>query len=66
MEFEVVLELKYVKKSDESKLAQVVRDVEIQLDGYMTSKRYARPDVRGFYAVFFCGILYKWAEWGKY
>ena len=66
MEFEVVFELKYVKKSDESKLTQTVTDAEIQLDGYMTSQRFARPDVRGFYVVFFCGTLYKWAEWGKY
>ena len=66
MEFEVVMELKYVKKADEKNLAQIVKDAEIQLDGYMTSKRFARPDVRGFYGVFFCGALYKWAEWGKY
>ena len=66
MEFEIVFELKYVKKSDEAKLAQIVTDAEVQLDGYMTSKRFARPDVRGFYGVFYCGTLYKWAEWGKY
>ena len=66
MEFEIVFELKYVKKSDEAKLAQIVTDAEVQLDGYMTSKRFARADVRGFYGVFYCGTLYKWAEWGKY
>ena len=66
MEFEVVFELKYVKKVDEKKLDQIITEAETQLDGYMTSKRFARSDVRGFYAVFFCGTLYKWAEWGKY
>jgi hypothetical protein len=48
--YEIVLELKYVKKS---------------ADGYMTSQRFARPDVRGFYVVYFGGEIYKWAEWGK-
>lgn len=66
LNFEIVFELKYVKKSDKDKLEQVVADAQIQLDGYMTSKRFARPDVRGFYIVFYCGTLYNWGEWGKY
>jgi Predicted AAA-ATPase/PD-(D/E)XK nuclease superfamily len=76
--YEIVLELKYVKKSavkadrakkkplGESLLEKVVEEAEIQLDGYMTSPRYSRPDVRGFYVVFLGGEVFKWEEWGKY
>jgi hypothetical protein len=81
--YEIVLELKYVKKSaikktrakkgdalkvpaEKSLLDKVVAEAEIQLDGYMTSKRFSRPDVRGFYVVFLGGDVHKWGEWGKY
>ena len=66
LDFEIVLELKYVKKADKDNLNQVVADAQIQLDGYMKSKRFDRPDVRGYYVVFYCGTLHKWGEWGKY
>ena len=81
--FDVVLELKYVKKSavkktrakkgdakkapdEKSLLEKVVAEAETQLDGYMTSERFSRPDVRGFYVVFLGGNVHKWGEWGKY
>jgi hypothetical protein len=76
--YEVVLELKYVKKSavkaDKAKkkpvgeglLDKVVEEAQTQLDGYMTSARFNRPDVRGFYVVFLGGEVHKWEEWGKY
>ena len=78
MNYEVVLELKYVKKTakdkltktvnktGKEKLAAVVEEAETQLDGYMKTERFSRPDVRGFYVVFFGGEVYKWGEWGKY
>ena len=76
--YEVVLEIKYVKKTakdkltktvnkiGKEKLAEVVQEAEMQLDGYMKTERFSRPDVRGFYVVFFGGEVYKWGEWGKY
>ena len=76
--FDIVLELKYVKKSAVKKtrvkkaadekniLEKVVAEAEKQLDGYMTSERFSRPDVRGFYVVFLGGDVHKWGEWGKY
>jgi hypothetical protein len=64
--FDIVLELKYVKKSAEDKLEKIIEEAQIQLNGYMTSQRFARPDVRGFYVVFLGGTMYKWEEWGTY
>jgi hypothetical protein len=72
--FDIVLELKYVKKTavkkateaGEDLLAKVVTQAEKQLNGYMTSERFNRPDVRGFYVVFSGGDVHKWGEWGKY
>ena len=54
-----------VTKIGKDQLDKVIKDAEIQLDGYMTSKRFDRPDVRGFYAFFFGGEVYKWGEWEK-
>lgn len=64
--FDIVVELKYVKKSAEDKLEKIVEEAQIQLNSYMTSQRFARPDVRGFYVVFLGGTMYKWEEWGTY
>jgi hypothetical protein len=64
--YEIVLELKYVKKTAKNTLEKVVNQAKIQLNEYMTSQRFARPDVKGFYVVYLGGDLYKWAEWGKY
>ncbi len=64
--FEIVLELKYVKKSAESTLAKVIQQAETQLDGYMKSERFARPDVRGFYVVFLGGEVHTWKEWKQH
>ncbi|NJN35209.1 MAG: hypothetical protein HC817_14140 [Saprospiraceae bacterium] len=65
IEFDIVFELKYVKKKDEAQLESIVEEAKIQLDGYMKSKRFDRPDMRGFYVVYFSGEVYKWAEWTK-
>jgi hypothetical protein len=64
--YEIVLELKYVKKSAKKTLKAVIEEAQRQLDGYMKSPRFSRPDVRGFYVVFLGGKIYKWQEWGKY
>jgi hypothetical protein len=65
LKFDIVLELKYVKKSAEKTLEKVIQQAETQLDEYMHSERFARPDVRGFYVVFLGGEVYQWKEWGK-
>jgi hypothetical protein len=66
MNYEVVLELKYVKKSHTNTLPQVIQEAEQQLSTYMQSERFARPDVRGFYVIFVGGQVHQWREWGKY
>ena len=62
----MVIELKYVKKSAEKKLETVLSEAQTQLDGYMKSTRFARPDVRGYYVVFLGGEVHEWKEWGTY
>ena len=64
--YEIVLELKYVKKSAKKTLNDVIAEAQIQLDGYMKSARFSRPDVRGFYVVYFGGKVHQWREWGHY
>ncbi len=64
VKFDIVLELKYVKKSAEKTLEKVIQQAETQLDEYMRSERFSRPDVRGFYVVFLGGEVYQWKEWG--
>jgi Predicted AAA-ATPase/PD-(D/E)XK nuclease superfamily len=68
--YEVVLELKYVKKSalekDPEKLNTVVAEAQTQLNGYMATERFSRPDVRGFYIVFFGGQVHECKEFGQY
>ncbi len=64
--YEIVLELKYVKISAKEKIQKAVDDARIQLDGYMESPRFSRPDVRGYYVVFLGGEVYEWKEWGTY
>jgi PD-(D/E)XK nuclease superfamily/Predicted AAA-ATPase len=64
--FEVVIELKYIKKSDAKKLETVIAEVETQLTGYMQTKRFTRPDVRGFYVIFLGGEVHIWKEYGQY
>jgi len=66
LKFDIVLELKYVKKSAEKTLEKVIQQAETQLEEYMTSERFSRPDVRGFYAVFLGGEVFQWREWGNY
>jgi Predicted AAA-ATPase/PD-(D/E)XK nuclease superfamily len=66
LEFDVVLELKYVKKSEQSKVQDKISEAEKQLDSYLSSARFARSDVRGFYVVFLGGEVHQWREWGKY
>jgi hypothetical protein len=66
MNYEVVLELKYVKKSNVDALPKIIQDAEQQLDSYMRSERFSRPDVKGFYVVFLGGEVHQWREWGAY
>ena len=64
--FDIVLELKYVKKSAEDTLPKVIKEAKKQLNRYMRSTRFKRPDVRGYYVVFLGGKLHEWREFGKY
>jgi Predicted AAA-ATPase/PD-(D/E)XK nuclease superfamily len=64
--FDIVLELKYVKKSQEDTLPKVIKEARKQLNRYMRSTRFKRPDVRGYYVVFLGGKLHEWREFGKY
>jgi Predicted AAA-ATPase/PD-(D/E)XK nuclease superfamily len=64
--FDIVLELKYVKKSKKETLDNVIKEAENQLDEYMKSDRFNRPDVRGYYVIFLGGDVHTWGEWGKY
>jgi Predicted AAA-ATPase/PD-(D/E)XK nuclease superfamily len=64
--FDIVLELKYVKKSAEDTLPKVIKEARKQLNRYMRSTRFKRPDVRGYYVVFLGGKLHEWREFGKY
>jgi hypothetical protein len=64
--FDIVLELKYVKKSNADDLPKIIQDAEQQLDQYMRSERFSRPDVKGFYVVFLGGEVHQWREWGAH
>jgi hypothetical protein len=64
--YEVVLELKYVKKSAADKLSDVITEAQTQLTGYMTTERFSRSDVRGFYIVFLGGKVHECKEFGQY
>jgi Predicted AAA-ATPase/PD-(D/E)XK nuclease superfamily len=64
VKYEIVLELKYVKKKDEDKLQATVHEAQTQLNEYMKTERFSRPDVRGFYVVYFGGEVYQWGEYG--
>jgi Predicted AAA-ATPase/PD-(D/E)XK nuclease superfamily len=60
--FEVVIELKYVKKSAADTVDTVIADAKTQLADYMKTERFSRPDVRGFYVVFLGGEVHKWEQ----
>lgn len=62
LDFDVVLELKYVKKSDRAKAESVAEDAKTQLESYLQTERLNRPDVRGFYAVYVGNEIYKWGS----
>ena len=64
--YEVVLELKYVKKSAADKVNDVIEEAQTQLNGYMTTERFSRPDVKGFYIVFLGGLVHEFKEFGAY
>ena len=64
--YEIVLELKYIKKSAADTLENVINDVKKQLNGYMISERFKRPNVRGFYIIFLGGKVHECKEWGSY
>lgn len=65
IKYDIVLELKYVKKSAHHTLEKVAEQAESQLGEYMQSERFSRPDVLGFYVVFLGGEVYQWKQWGK-
>jgi len=46
--YEVVLELKYVKKTQSNALEKVILGVRTQLEGYMRSERFTRKAIKGF------------------
>ncbi len=60
--YEIVLELKYVKKSGADTVDDKIAEAKTQLEGYMKTERFARPNVRGFYIVFLGGQVHKWDE----
>jgi hypothetical protein len=60
--YEVVIELKYVKKSAADTVASVVAAAQTQLQGYMQTERFSRTDVRGFWVVFLGGQVYKFGS----
>jgi hypothetical protein len=60
MKYEVVIELKYLKKKDADKLEETAVAAKAQLQGYMQMERFARPDVIGIYAVYIAGELGDW------
>jgi hypothetical protein len=47
-------------------LSEVIAEAQTQLDGYMQTERFSRPDVRGFYVVFLGGEVYECKEFGRY
>ena len=63
IKYDIVLELKYVKKSAKNTLEKVIEQAESQLGEYMRSERFSRPDVLGFYVVFLGGDVYQWKQW---
>jgi hypothetical protein len=63
IKYDIVLELKYVKKSAKNTLGKVIEQAESQLGEYMRSERFSRPDVLGFYVVFLGGDVYQWKQW---
>ena len=63
IKYDIVLELKYVKKSAKNTLGKVIEQAESQLGEYMRSERFSRPDVLGFYVVFLGGEVYQWKQW---
>ena len=65
IKYDIVLELKYVKKSATNTLEKVIEHAESQLGEYMRSERFSRPDVLGFYVVFLGGEVYQWKQWEK-
>jgi hypothetical protein len=65
MNYEIVLELKYLKKSQESSLPSVIEAAKNQVNEYLQSERFSRSDVRGFYVVFLGGEVAEWGEGRK-
>jgi Predicted AAA-ATPase/PD-(D/E)XK nuclease superfamily len=65
MNYEIVLELKYLKKSQESSLPSVIEAAKNQVNEYLQSERFSRSDVRGFFVVFLGGEVAEWGEGRK-
>jgi hypothetical protein len=66
MKHEIVLELKYVKKSKKEELPLKIAEAQTQLNNYMKTARFSRSDVRGFYIIFLGGHLYECKEFGSF
>jgi hypothetical protein len=60
--YDVLLELKHVKKSDMGKAEAVVEETRGQLRRYLQTARFAQSEMRGFYVVFAGHELYRWEE----
>lgn len=60
--FDVMIELKYVKKKEANTVAAAAKEARAQIQDYLQTERFARPDVRGFYAVFSGSELSQWEE----
>jgi Predicted AAA-ATPase/PD-(D/E)XK nuclease superfamily len=60
--FDVLLELKYIKKKESATAKQVADEAKVQMQSYLRTERFARPDVRGFYVVFTGPELTCWEE----
>jgi PD-(D/E)XK nuclease superfamily len=63
---EIVLEIKYATKSQADTVPAKIAKAKTQLNDYMTSARFSRPGVRGYYVVFLGGKVHEWKEWGTY
>ena len=60
LDFDVAIELKYVKKSERDKADSVAKEAKTQLEGYLQTERFNRPDIRGFYVVYVGNEVYQW------
>ena len=58
--YEIVIELKYLKKKEEDKITAKRTEAKNQLESYLQTERFQREEVLGFYVIFIGGELYEW------